>query len=74
MNKALLLTQVVVLLDNELIFVKHHAWKDFENYLKKLLEKEVNKLIFTTNPDEKSVVQGRAQAYTTLLGLRGQVE
>jgi hypothetical protein len=62
-------------LDNkELIFVKSPYWKDFEKYVNKLLDNEVNKLIYTTGTEEKSISQGRAQAYTTILNLSAGVE
>lgn len=67
------LDKVEAPLDNSLQVVKSPFWKDFENYLEKLLENEINKLIYTQDPYEKSVCQGKAQAYKTILGLKGQV-
>ncbi len=60
--------------NKELQFTRSAQWKDFERYLRKLLENEVNKLIYTTGSEEKAILQGRAQAYTTLLGLNAGVE
>jgi hypothetical protein len=60
-------------MDSQLQFIKSTYWKDFEEYLQKLLDNEINKLIYAKDADEKSVCQGKAQAYKTLINLRGQV-
>lgn len=60
-------------MDNELAFVRSQYWKDFEKYLQKLLDNEINRLIYSQDSEDKSVSQGKAQAYKTLLKLREQV-
>jgi hypothetical protein len=67
------LDKVEAHLDNSLQVVKSPFWKAFEEYIEKLLDNEINKLIYTQDPYEKSVCQGKAQAYKTILGLKGQV-
>lgn len=60
-------------MDNELQFLKGPFYKDFESYIKKLLDQEVNKMMYSKDSNDIFVCQGKVQAYTTLLSLRGQV-
>ncbi len=71
-NRESLASQLIMVVnvDKEIKFVASPYWRDFEGYINTLLKNETNKLIYATDQHEKSVCQGKAQAYTTILSLK----